>query len=82
MSSETNWFEGEQRPRLIWPSLLWLAGIIVAIIVALILSGCATPQERMKYCNEQAVGMKGDQRKAFMSECLKAHFEVDGKIRF
>ncbi len=46
------------------------------------LCGCATPQERMKYCNEQATGMKGDERKEFMRECLKAHVEVDGKIRF
>jgi len=31
-------------------------------------------QERMKSCNAQASkkGMKGDERKAFMSKCLKA----------
>ena len=40
MSSDTNWFEGEQKPRLILPSLLWLVGIISLIIGALILSGC------------------------------------------
>ena len=28
-------------------------------------------QERMKACNEQAADKKGDQRKAFMSDCLK-----------
>ena len=31
-------------------------------------------QERMKHCNKEAKGkqLKGDARKAFMSECLKA----------
>ena len=32
-----------------------------------------TPQqEKMKSCNAQAADKKGDDRKAFMSECLKA----------
>ena len=32
-----------------------------------------TPQqEKMKSCNTQAADKKGDERKAFMSECLKA----------
>ena len=29
-------------------------------------------QEKMKACNTQAGDKKGDERKAFMSECLKA----------
>jgi hypothetical protein len=29
-------------------------------------------QEKMKACNTQAADKKGDERKAFMSECLKA----------
>jgi hypothetical protein len=31
-----------------------------------------TQQEKMTYCNKQAAdkGMKGDDRKAFMSKCL------------
>lgn len=29
-------------------------------------------QERMKACNSQAGDKKGDERKAFMSDCLKA----------
>jgi hypothetical protein len=29
-------------------------------------------QERMKSCNTKAEGKKGDERKAFMSDCLKA----------
>jgi hypothetical protein len=32
-----------------------------------------TPQQRkMATCNEEAVGKKGDERKAFMKECLSA----------
>ncbi|MEW6512574.1 MAG: PsiF family protein [Pseudomonadota bacterium] len=27
-------------------------------------------QQRMKDCNKEATGMKGDERKAFMKECL------------
>jgi len=29
-------------------------------------------QERMKNCNAKAEGKKGDERKKFMSECLKS----------
>lgn len=29
-------------------------------------------QEKMKTCNAKAKGMKGDERKAFMSDCLKS----------
>ncbi|MEK1938856.1 MAG: PsiF family protein [Pseudomonas sp.] len=37
-------------------------------------SFAATPQERMKTCNADATtkALKGDERKAFMSTCLKA----------
>ncbi|MBC7945880.1 MAG: phosphate starvation-inducible protein [Burkholderiales bacterium] len=41
-----------------------------------------TPQQtKMKECNEQADGMKGDERKAFMKTCLSAKSDVkaDGK---
>ena len=30
-----------------------------------------TPQQRMSTCNTQAAGKKGDERKTFMSSCLK-----------
>jgi hypothetical protein len=30
-----------------------------------------TQQEKMKVCNERATGKTGDERKAFMSNCLK-----------
>lgn len=31
----------------------------------------ADPKQRMKDCNSQAKGKKGDERKTFMSQCLK-----------
>ena len=31
-------------------------------------------QEKMKGCNEEAKGMKGDERKALMSKCLKKDY--------
>ncbi|MEZ5607581.1 MAG: PsiF family protein [Burkholderiaceae bacterium] len=31
----------------------------------------ATQQDKMKACNKEAAGKKGDERKSFMSECLK-----------
>jgi hypothetical protein len=33
-------------------------------------------QERMKACNQDATGKKGDERKAFMSNCLKGKSEA------
>ena len=31
-------------------------------------------QDKMKGCNKEAKGMKGDERKAFMSKCLKKDY--------
>jgi hypothetical protein len=37
----------------------------------------ATPQQdKMKACNAEAAGKKGDERKAFMKECLSAKKEA------
>jgi hypothetical protein len=33
-------------------------------------------QEKMKGCNVEAKGMKGDERKAFMSKCLKKDYTL------
>ncbi len=33
-------------------------------------------QEKMKGCSKEAKGMKGDERKAFMSKCLKKDYEL------
>jgi hypothetical protein len=55
-----------------------------ALAAALCLAFAALPcsalaenaqQNRMKTCNEKATGMKGDERKAFMSKCLKGEEE-------
>lgn len=46
---------------------LLVAGLSVAPIAQ------ATPQQdKMKACNADAKGMKGDERKAFMKQCLSA----------
>ena len=34
-------------------------------------AAAATQQSKMKSCNADATGKKGDERKAFMKECLK-----------
>ncbi len=49
---------------------------LVAVIVLLALAAPASAQlnaqqQRMKDCNASAAGKKGDERKAFMSNCLK-----------
>jgi hypothetical protein len=36
-------------------------------------------QERMTTCNQDAKDKKGDERKAFMSSCLKGETTADGK---
>lgn len=36
-------------------------------------------QERMTTCNKDATGKKGDERKAFMSSCLKGETAASGK---
>ena len=56
--------------------------LMTAVILSCCLSGLAQaadkpaaaklpPQQRMGECNKQATGKKGDERKAFMSSCLK-----------
>ena len=34
----------------------------------------SSQQDKMKGCSEEAKGMKGDERKAFMSKCLKKDY--------
>ena len=58
---------------------------LLALAMAMVLAGATAPvlaqtpattpaanpqQERMKVCNEKATGMKGDERKNYMSACL------------
>lgn len=35
-------------------------------------------QEKMRGCNKEAKGMKGDERKAFMGKCLKKDYVLKG----
>ena len=54
--------------------------LIAGVLAAAALSGPAqaadpaptTQQSRMALCNKDAVGKKGDERKAFMKQCLSA----------
>ncbi|MBI3222173.1 MAG: PsiF repeat-containing protein [Nitrosomonadales bacterium] len=36
-------------------------------------------QEKMKGCNKEAKGMKGEERKAFMGKCLKKDYVLKGE---
>ena len=56
-----------------------VAGIFASVLLAgLALQAYAEPnsqQTKMADCNKQAEGKKGDERKAFMSTCLKKDSE-------
>ncbi len=48
-----------------------IAPLFAAVLFAVSLGAQATPQQdKMKSCNVEAKGKKGDERKAFMKECL------------
>ena len=54
-----------------------MKGTTLVVFTALALlsmsaQGQNTQQEKMKACNVKAADKKGDERKAFMSDCLKA----------
>ena len=50
--------------------------LVVAVglgcIAAPVLAADMSQQDKMKMCNQDAAGKKGDDRKAFMSQCLSA----------
>ncbi len=52
--------------------LIALACLGFAVVSAPAFAGAQ--QEKMKGCNVEAKGMKGDERKAFMSKCLKKDY--------
>ena len=53
-------------------SLIAAAGLALSLGAAPTLASAKTAQqEKMSTCNTQAGDKKGDERKAFMSECLK-----------
>jgi hypothetical protein len=48
---------------------------LIALSIAIAAGGVfaqSPQQEKMKTCNKEAEGKKGDERKKFMSECLSA----------
>ena len=48
-----------------------LAAAVLCLALAAPALGAENAQQgRMKTCNAKAVGMKGEERKAFMSKCL------------
>lgn len=48
-----------------------IAPLFAAALFAVAVGAQATPQQdKMKACNVEAKGKKGDERKAFMKECL------------
>ena len=56
--------------------------LIAAVILGSSSAAFAGPQqEKMKVCNEEAKGKKGEERKAFMKECLSAggHHEASSQ---
>lgn len=71
----------ETLPRLLLISNSQLKESYMKTLIALVCLGFAfivsapafagAQQEKMKGCNKEAKGMKGDERKAFMSSCLK-----------
>jgi hypothetical protein len=48
-----------------------LVALFAAVSVPAMAAGNAQ-QDKMKSCNTQAAGKKGDERKAFMKDCLSA----------
>lgn len=57
--------------------------VLAALCLALATPALAktTQQDRMKECNVKAEGMKGDERKAFMSKCLKGEDAAAAKAK-
>lgn len=43
----------------------------VLIVFIWLLASCSSPQQRMKDCNADAGDRKGEERKTFLSACLK-----------
>lgn len=57
--------------------LIALACLSFAVVVSAP-AFAGSQQDKMKGCNKEAKGMKGDERKAFMSKCLKKDYVLKG----
>ncbi|QJD91145.1 phosphate starvation-inducible protein PsiF [Duganella dendranthematis] len=51
---------------------LFVAGLMLSLSGAVFAAEPTAQQNKMKTCNADATGKKGDERKAFMKECLSA----------
>ena len=51
---------------------LLVAGMLLALSGAAFAAEPTAQQNKMKTCNAEATGKKGDERKAFMKQCLSA----------
>jgi len=51
---------------------LFVAGMLLAFSGAAFAAEPTAQQNKMKTCNAEATGKKGDERKAFMKQCLSA----------
>jgi hypothetical protein len=51
---------------------LFIASLILSLSGAVYAAEPTAQQNKMKTCNADATGKKGDERKAFMKECLSA----------
>lgn len=51
---------------------LFVAGMLLALGGAAFAAEPTAQQNKMKTCNAEATGKKGDERKAFMKQCLSA----------
>lgn len=51
---------------------LFVASLILSLSGAAFAAEPTAQQSKMKTCNADATGKKGDERKAFMKECLSA----------
>jgi len=55
---------------------LFVASLILSLSGAVFAAEPTAQQSKMKTCNADATGKKGDERKAFMKECLSAKAEA------
>ncbi|RFP09996.1 MULTISPECIES: PsiF family protein [unclassified Duganella] len=55
---------------------LFVASLILSLCGAVSAAEPTAQQSKMKTCNADATGKKGDERKAFMKECLSAKAEA------
>ncbi|GJI98618.1 PsiF family protein [Duganella vulcania] len=55
---------------------LFVASLILSLSGAVFAAEPTAQQSKMKTCNADAAGKKGDERKAFMKECLSAKAEA------